>query len=394
MQMKIDAEFSSLLMPLSTEEQQQLEKNILEYGCRDPLTVWRGILIDGHNRYEICTRHGLPFQTVDIDLPDREAVADWMDANQLGRRNLTPDAFRYVIGRLYKRQKKSRTDNLKQNAPKDQIDPSGDSTAAKIAKQHGVSAPTVKRAEKFAEEVDRTPELKKAIEEGKPVSKVKREIKEKKKEEKKRERQAATAKIATSGAADISSVCDLRICSMQELLASVKPDAIITDPPYPREFIPLYGQMAELAKDVPLVAVMCGQSYLPQILSDMARHMKYRWTLAYLTPGGQAVQQWGAKVNAFWKPVIIFGDGDWIGDVVRSDINDNDKRFHHWGQSVSGMADLVSRLVKPGQLVCDPFLGAGTTAVAALMSGCRFVGCDIDASHVETAGERARQCLM
>jgi DNA modification methylase len=52
------------------------------------------------------------------------------------------------------------------------------------------------------------------------------------------------------------------------------------------------------------------------------------------------------------------------------------------------MVDLVRRLTKPGQLVCDPFLGAGTTAVAALKLGRRFVGCDIDAEAVEQARKR------
>jgi site-specific DNA-methyltransferase (adenine-specific) len=122
----------------------------------------------------------------------------------------------------------------------------------------------------------------------------------------------------------------------------------------------------------------------------MSKHLKYRWTLAYMTPGGQAVQQWQAKVNTFWKPILLFGEADeWFGDVATSKAND--KRFHGWGQSESGMVDLVDRLTKPGDLICDPFIGAGTTAVAALASGRRFIGCDIDPFHAETAKARALQ---
>ena len=121
----------------------------------------------------------------------------------------------------------------------------------------------------------------------------------------------------------------------------------------------------------------------------LCERLRYRWTLAYMTPGGQAVQQWQAKVNTAWKPVLLFGDAvEWFGDVAVSKPNDNDKRFHGWGQSESGMADLVERLTKPGQLVCDPFLGGGTTAVISLALGRRFVGCDIDASHVEQTKAR------
>ena len=168
-------------------------------------------------------------------------------------------------------------------------------------------------------------------------------------------------------------------------MSGINPRAMITDPPYPEKYLHLYGELAKLCAKikVPLVAVMCGQSYLPQIMADMGKYLKYRWTMAYLTPGGQAVQQWEAKVNCFWKPVLLFGEAaDWIGDVVSSDANDDGKQFHDWGQTESGMAGLVERLTKPEDLVCDPFLGGGTTAVVCMRLHRRFVGCDIDAKAV------------
>ena len=189
---------------------------------------------------------------------------------------------------------------------------------------------------------------------------------------------------------ETDATCDIRHCSFEDLLnGDIAPDAIITDPPYPKEFLPLYGRLAELSVDVPLVAIMCGQSYLPEIYAAMSRHLKYRWTLAYLTPGGQSVQLWQAKVNTFWKPILLFGESaEWIGDVCKSDVNDNDKRFHDWGQSVSGMLSIISKLTKPGQTVCDPFLGGGTTAVASLALNRNFVGCDTDAECCQKARQR------
>ena len=185
-------------------------------------------------------------------------------------------------------------------------------------------------------------------------------------------------------------------------------DAIITDPPYPAEFLELFGVLdpadqfareglAEVAKRIlkpgGVCAVMIGQSYLPEIVARMSEALTYRWTLAYLTPGGQAVQIWDRKVNTFWKPILLFTNGpteskDWIGDVTSSAVNDNDKNHHHWGQSESGMADLVERLTKPGQLVCDPFLGGGTTAIVCHGLGRRFIGCDLDQQCIDTTIER------
>lgn len=204
----------------------------------------------------------------------------------------------------------------------------------------------------------------------------------------------AQATLSQAERDDLASVCDLRVCSCQDLFASgIMPDAVITDPPYGEEFLPLFTELALACRQVPLVAVMVGQSYLPETLQRLCEHLSYRWTLAYLLPGGQAVQQFPRKVNTSWKPVLLFGQSDrWFGDVAVSATNDNDKRFHCWGQSESGMMDLVDRLTIPGQLVCDPFLGGGTTAVVARVLGRRFVGCDIDSSVVDIVQGRLAAC--
>jgi N6-adenosine-specific RNA methylase IME4 len=178
-QMTINPKFKSLIPPLAEEEYKQLEANIIQHGCRDALTVWRGILIDGHNRFAICTEHNIEYRTQLIDLPDEEAVEDWMDANQLGRRNLTADAFKLLLGRRYNRTKKDYGGDRKSSGQNDHLP----KTAETLGKQHGVSPSTVQRAGNFAKEVERTPELQKAIQQGKPVLQVKREIKEKKREQ-------------------------------------------------------------------------------------------------------------------------------------------------------------------------------------------------------------------
>jgi len=87
---KIDKEFQSLIPPLSHDEYAQLEANILADGCREPLTLWGDILLDGHNRAKICTEHGITYQTVEKNLPDRQAAIEWIILNQFGRRNLSP----------------------------------------------------------------------------------------------------------------------------------------------------------------------------------------------------------------------------------------------------------------------------------------------------------------
>jgi len=82
-------EFKKLIPDLTGEEFKQLEANILSEGIRDPLVLWKGYLVDGHNRYAIATEHGLDYKTVNKDFKDSNEVKEWMILNQFGRRNLS-----------------------------------------------------------------------------------------------------------------------------------------------------------------------------------------------------------------------------------------------------------------------------------------------------------------
>lgn len=88
MNLTIDPEFKNLIPPLTSEEYAGLEESILAEGCRDSLVAWHGILIDGHNRYEICEKYGIPYSIMETDFESRDAVKLWMMKNQLARRNL------------------------------------------------------------------------------------------------------------------------------------------------------------------------------------------------------------------------------------------------------------------------------------------------------------------
>jgi hypothetical protein len=156
---KIDREFQNLIPALSTEEREQLEANIVEHGgARDPLVVWQrddaaDILLDGHNRYEICERLGLPYEVEHLEFDTRDEAADWIDRNQLGRRNLSKQDYKLLLGRRYNRAKKSHGgQDGNTNAAKNEVEKVTTSkTAERIAKDHGVSEKTVRNAAKFQE---------------------------------------------------------------------------------------------------------------------------------------------------------------------------------------------------------------------------------------------------
>jgi hypothetical protein len=160
----IDEELRSLIPPLSKEEYGQLKDNIIRWGCLDPLKVWPVsdtddvILLDGHNRFAICCDHNVSYVTESVPLIDRAAAIDWMIANQLGRRNLSAAQASYLRGRQQHQEKQIITNphgSNQYNEVEGHFDPQPhESTAAKLAKEYGVSERTIKRDADYAKAVD------------------------------------------------------------------------------------------------------------------------------------------------------------------------------------------------------------------------------------------------
>ena len=162
----IDPEFRDLLPALSDDEFTRLRDDINKNGCRDKLVVWREwkILIDGHNRHDICTTLDLPFETTEMSFTCRDEVKLWMIRNQLARRNIT-DAKRVVLNLMLKPVLAAKAkenlvtstggaqpqplQNSAKAAPPEKLD-----TRAEIAKASGVSHDTVHRVESVMQKAD------------------------------------------------------------------------------------------------------------------------------------------------------------------------------------------------------------------------------------------------
>jgi ParB family chromosome partitioning protein len=148
--LKVDSEFKALIPPLSKQELKELEKLLLEEGIKSPIVIWNDLIIDGHNRYSIAQKHGLKFKTEKKLFNTRDEVKQWMIKTQLGRRNLTPEKFKYMIGKLYKENKNTHGGDRKSSDQNDHLK----NTAEIIADEYKVSTPTVRRAEEFADAID------------------------------------------------------------------------------------------------------------------------------------------------------------------------------------------------------------------------------------------------
>ena len=163
--LKIDPEFEEKIPPLTEEEFDLLEQNIVADGrVLDPLIIWNGTILDGHNRYRILLKHPeIPFDTYEKPFSDKYAAIAWICKNQLGRRNLTPEQKRYLVGKQYKAEKASHgaEDGFRGNrftgslvSPQNEDLLETAKTSERIAKENGISKSYVERAEKYADGVD------------------------------------------------------------------------------------------------------------------------------------------------------------------------------------------------------------------------------------------------
>ncbi|MGE4403807.1 MAG: ParB N-terminal domain-containing protein [Desulfobulbus sp.] len=154
-QIVILPQIEDLLYPLKSEELAHLEASIAKEGVRDPLVVWKReeetILIDGHHRYAIARKLDIEFDVKEIHFEDMKDVLDWVDKNQLGRRNLTDEERTLTIGRIYQRVRDQRA-----AARVGTAESSGETGSAlqHVADGWNVSTGTIKRASDFASAIE------------------------------------------------------------------------------------------------------------------------------------------------------------------------------------------------------------------------------------------------
>ncbi len=160
----IDPEFRDKIPPLTEDEFSLLEENILSDGAVfSPLIVWDGTILDGHNRYEIIQKHPeLTYAVHKVSFANRYEAISWICKHQLGRRNLTPQQKKYLIGQRYEAEKQAdafhgNQHTLSDESGADKKCPHQNSrhvTQSRIAKETNTSASYVREAGTFAKGVD------------------------------------------------------------------------------------------------------------------------------------------------------------------------------------------------------------------------------------------------
>lgn len=408
---KIDSEFSSVLPPLSDEERAGLEAAILADGCRDPLVVWRGLLIDGHNRYEICQRNGMPFATVEMEFEDRARVRIWMRDNQSSRRNIN-DAWRIDLARENKADlaevgaakkveagKTARDKQLGVLSPNDKTpeQPKHD-TRAEIAKAAGASTGMVGMAEVV---IKSDPELWEKAKAGETtITGAYKKIK-KRDELSKRHEAIKAQSVAESDATP----CTISHRDALEWLHEQAPfDLLLTDPPYStdvddidsfaRSWLPLaLSKLKATGRAFVFVGAYPKElaAYLNVAMPTQVLVWTYRNTLG---PSPKL------DYKANWQAILYYRMPDaepldcqvMLEQFSVQDINAPDgrmgDRYHAWQKPMEIGERFVRHATKPGDIVADPFACTGTFLLAAAKLGRVGVGCDISEENIKIAVDR------
>ena len=377
--LEIVKEFKNLIPPLTKEEYSLLEQNILKDGIRDPLVLWGDMICDGHNRFEIANKHNLEFKTINKEFDSVEQVKIWIIENQLGRRNLNESQRAMIAARL---------SNLDPHRPKLSPPIGGPSISQQEAgKLLNVGERSVSRAKKIIDYDDE--EMINEINSGKlSVSAAVEEIK-KDKNQKYQEKESQlkdTSKIVIDNIVDRYSLYNYDL-----LNAPVKDnslDAIITDPPYTYEFINCWKSLAEFAtkklKDGGILIAMSGQSYLPEVYSNMnIEGLNYYWTCCIqMTVSPNLYQK---RLQTQWKPLLFYVKGNYNRTHLKSDVFNpiysdtiEGQKYHKWGQGLNLMRNIIERFTYTNELICDPFAGGNTTIMAGLELKRRMIGIEIN----------------
>lgn len=399
MKVRVDREFKSLIPPLQPQEYRDLELSILAEGCRDRLVLWGDILLDGHNRYEICTRTKTGFKTVQVDLPDRNAAECWIITNQLARRNiniyqrgLLADA---LADRLRPEAKKKQVQGGKKKVPQKSSEAkrTDNETRVKAAKAASISHDTLKKVQDIKAEATSEEKAKLAANEI-SVNAVHKAVKKRRTAKKRKtQRKAAAAKCKSMDKRII--VGDFR--DHTDKVADGSLSLIFTDPPYSRmgeTMLDGLGDFAErkLAEGGSLVCYV-GQTKLPQAIIALQKSLRYWWTICCLHEGGKnLMREYG--IRAGWKPILWFvkdtrdDKEDIVTDVVSGG---EEKDDHEWQQAESEAAYWIEHLTPKDGIVCDPFLGSGTTAIAAKSLKRKWIAFEIDPDTAKAATVRLAQ---
>ncbi|MHC4324090.1 MAG: ParB/RepB/Spo0J family partition protein [Planctomycetota bacterium] len=382
-----DHKIASIYPLLNEEQLSELAADIETNGLLEPIVIYENKILDGRNRYRACLKVNVDISTVQFKGTNPTSYVISMNDK---RRHLTPSqraAAAVMAEPIFTAEAKKRQ-QLSQGRGKKgrEILPHLKGKATEQAgKALGVSGRYVSQAKKLYNE---QPEIFEQVHRGnKTLQQAKKESDQIKRQEKRIE---ATKKIKTWDNRII--LGDFREKSNTIIDGSLS--LIFTDPPYHRSTAPVLKDLAifannKLAEGGSLI-VYVAHINLHAAMNIFDEYLRYWWTIGCFHSGRRALmREYGIRVG--WKPVLWYVQGtrDDKSNIVEDVMSGGEEKSdHEWQQAEPEAAYWIEKLCHKDDIVCDPFLGGGTTAIAAQRLNRRWIGFEIDKNTASIANER------
>lgn len=382
------------IFPLMTDEEMcELTQDIKANGLKQPIILYEGKIYDGRNRYQACVS-----ASVDPKFTEYKGNTPYSDVMSLNmqRRHLTAGQKAMIASDILPDlQKESKISKIRKNVFIEAESKSWkDRPVEIVSKLLNVGSPSIQFAKKLKKEL---PDIAEKVKNGKLNLKQAKNALYKKKEAEKK----STVDVEIKEKDIRLHNCDIA----DSLIDNNSLDVIITDPPYPKGFLSCWTKLARFAseklKDGGVLLALSGQSYLPEVYANMKiEGLNYYWTGAIYQPDVPTVLQ-TKRIMTNWKPLLIYTKGEYKGtyqgtDTYISDYKDTEKgkEYHDWGQNEKIFSKIVTDWTYTNDLVCDPFMGSGTTALACIKNKRRFVGIEINEQTYKVAKARIAEVLL
>lgn len=386
MKLLINPDYASLVPKVSQSEYNSLKESIKSNGLWLPIiTNNKGVILDGHNRYQVCQELQIPSRYAVREFENELVEKKFVIECNLKRRQLN-DFQKAELGipllAIEQELAKLRRE-LGQPISSDEL--KGESRDI-VAKKIGMSGTTFERSRKIME--DAPEEVKQKLRDGNSNTSINKEYQKLRKYEKKKIRQDEIKNIQVN----LPEKVTLLNIPFQD--APVSPNSvslILTDPPYHEKYLYLYDDLgkhaAKVLRDGGSLICYAGHYAIGKIINMMESHgLSFHWPIAVIHSGPSA-SVFGRKILVGYKPMLWFVkgkyDGEFVRDVIQSEFQG--KELHEWAQSTKESDYYIKYLTIENEIVYDPFMGQGTFGISAVKQKRQFIGCEIDADHFANA---------
>lgn len=288
-------------------------------------------------------------------------------------------------------------ENIRQTRPLTKLEPEVQREAwREVVEKHGENITAKKVEEEVKEWIPVNEEIKRSKNEPMFIADTPEEIirkanqlKRQRKEERLKEKEQRRIEISDR-ARNISithELIDLRHGDFIHVLSDIPDgsvDLILTDPPYPHEFIDCWSKLGAFAKRVLKPGGFCvaysGKSHLPEVYERVGDYLDYYWTCNLIHTGNLSLEK-GRNVITGWKPIILWQNGfSKVSETLKDTIigTGTEKVHHQWQQAENELDIFIEYFTDPGDTIVEPFAGGGTTLVACAKKKRKVYGAEID----------------